>query len=167
MRENRRVAELIVAVQRLSRQAASSAVDERNFWTLEGDPNINLVMERPLHPLEESEAPTFSEMDFAAVDDDALEAELDELAQQFYVDEALLAQRIDRELEDRSKIALTELMDRYPITKGLPEVVGYLSLAISSERHSVSSSTIDLVTIEGVEAEARLTLKLPQVVFHR
>ena len=167
MRENRRVAELIVAVQRLSRQVASSAVDERNFWALAGDPNINLVMERPLHPLEESEVPTFSEMDFAAVDDDALEAELDELAQQFYVDEALLAQRIDRELEDRSKIALTELMDLYPITKGLPEVVGYLSLATSSERHSVSSSTINLVTVEGVEAEAKLTLKLPQVIFYR
>ncbi len=167
MRENRRVAELIVEVQRLSRRVASSAVDERSFWTLEGDPNINLVMERPLHPLEESEVPTFSEMDFAEVDDDALEAELDELAQQFYVDEALLAQRIDRELEDRSKIALTELMDLYPITKGLPEVVGYLSLATRSERHSVSSSTIDLVTIEGVDAKATLTLTLPQVVFHR
>ncbi len=167
MRENRRVADLIVEVQRLSTQIASSAIDEKRFWTIEGAPDISLVMERPLHPLEESEVPTFAEVNFSEADDDELEAELDELAQQFYVDELVLAERIDKALEDRAKIALTELIALYPVTKGLPEVVGYLSLATRSEQHSISSSTIDLLTIEGVEADTHLKLKLPQVVFYR
>lgn len=167
LRENRRVADLIVEVQRLSRQVASDAIDEKSFWTVEGAPNINLVMERPLHPLEESEVPTFAEMDFAEIDDGELEAELDELAQQFYVDEAVLAERIDKELEGRAQIGLTELVALYPVTKGLPEVVGYLSLATRSERHLVSSSNIDLVMIEGVAADGQLKLKLPRVVFCR
>ncbi|MEO1394280.1 MAG: DUF3375 domain-containing protein [Cyanobacteria bacterium J06634_5] len=184
MRENRRVAELITDVQRLSRQAVSRAaaeenrglenrapenrpLDEKAFWSLEGVPDINLVMERPLHPLEEREVPTFTNVDFTEFADDALEAELDELAQQFYVDEAALAQRIDRELEDRANISLTELIERYPVTKGLPEVVSYLSLATKFERHSIDASTIDLMTIDGLAAERQLQLKLPRVIFCR
>ncbi|MEL7520052.1 MAG: DUF3375 family protein, partial [Cyanobacteria bacterium J06553_1] len=137
------------------------------FWSLEGVPDINLVMERPLHPLEEREVPTFTNVDFTEFADDALEAELDELAQQFYVDEAALAQRIDRELEDRANISLTELIERYPVTKGLPEVVSYLSLATKFERHSIDASTIDLMTIDGLAAERQLQLKLPRVIFCR
>ena len=102
MRENRRVAELITDVQRLSRRVADVAIDDPSFWLLEGAPKINLMMERPLHPFEDSEAPTFSAVDFTDLPDDELIAELDELAQQFYVDETLLAQRIDRALDDRA-----------------------------------------------------------------
>ncbi len=168
MRENRQVAALITDVQRLSRQVANGGViDESAFWVLEGVPKLNLVMERPLHPLEEREVPTFTNVDFTDFSDEALEAELDELAQQFYVDEEALAQRIDRELEDRAQIALTELVELYPVTRGLPEMVAYLSLATKSERHSISSSTIDLVTIDGLAPDSQLKLRLPQVIFCR
>ncbi|MEM9088342.1 MAG: DUF3375 domain-containing protein [Cyanobacteria bacterium P01_F01_bin.53] len=174
MRENQQVAALITDVQRLSRQVAKGdsektqgVVDEVAFWVLEGVPKLNLVMERPLHPLEEREVPTFTNVDFTEFSDEALEAELDELAQQFYVDEEALAQRIDRELEDRMQIALTELVELYPVTRGLPEMVAYLSLATKSERHSISSSTIDLVTIDGLAPDSQLKLRLPQVIFCR
>ncbi|MEL6552827.1 MAG: DUF3375 domain-containing protein [Cyanobacteria bacterium J06621_11] len=167
VRENRRVAALIVDVQRLSRKIAPEVMDDNAFWHLEGDPKINLVMERPLHPLEDSEAPTFANVDFSELPDDDLIAELDQLAQQFYVDETLLAQRIDRALEDREQIALLELVDWFPITQGLPEIVAYLALATQSERHSVTSSTIEQLQIEGVTPDSQLQLKLPQVIFHR
>ena len=167
MRENRRVAELITDVRRLSRQAAAVAIDDGAFWYLEGAPNINLSMERPLHPLEDTESPTFAEIDFSELPDDELTAELDELAQQFYVDESLLAQRIDRALEERDRVSLTELIEQHPVTQGLPEVVVYLALATKSERHSVDSSTIDSVKIEGLAPDSWLQLKLPTVVFRR
>lgn len=167
MRENRRVADLILDVQRLARQAVPKAIDETSFWSLDGAPKINLPMERPLHPLEESETPTFADIDFATLPDDQLEAELNELAQQFYVDETLLAQRIDRALEDRETIALVELLEWYPVTQGLPEVVAYLSLATRAERHSVEASTIDSMKIKGLTPDSWLQLKLPKVVFHR
>lgn len=167
MRENRRVAELITDVRRLSRQAAAVAIDDGAFWYLEGAPNINLSMERPLHPLEDTESPTFAEIDFSELPDDELTAELDELAQQFYVDESLLAQRIDRALEERDRVSLTELIGQHPVTQGLPEVVVYLALATKSERHSVDSSTIDSVKIEGLAPDSWLQLKLPTVVFRR
>jgi len=167
MRENRRVAELIMDVQRLSRQVASKAMNESTFWQVDGAPKINLTMERPLHPLEESESPTFADIDFTDLPDDDLEAELDDLAQQFYVDEVLLVQRIDHALENRESIALVDLLEWYPVTQGLPEIVAYLQLAAKSERHSVEASTIDSMEVESLTPGSWLQLKLPQVVFRR
>ncbi|MEO0771166.1 MAG: DUF3375 domain-containing protein [Cyanobacteria bacterium J06649_4] len=167
LRENRRVAELIMDVQQLSLQIAADASDHKNFWDLSGEPDIQMVMERPLHPLEAAEAPTFESVDLTAVDDTALEAELDDLARQFYVDEAFLADRVDLALESRATITLPSLIEIYPITKGLPEIVAYISLATQSERHSISASTIDLVEISGLADSSELRLKLPHVVFSR
>ncbi|MGD1900123.1 MAG: hypothetical protein ACFB16_24660 [Phormidesmis sp.] len=53
------------------------------------------------------------------------------------------------------------------MTKGLPEVVAYLSLATKAERHSVESSTIEWVKIQGLAPDSWLQLKLPKVVFYR
>lgn len=166
--ENRRVAELITDVQRLALQigAAGNAPKMPDFWLLEGDPAVNLVMARPLHSLTESEPPTFS-LDFSDLPEVTLEAELAELYEQFYVDEEVLAQRIARSLEQTSEIALTDLIQLYPVTQGLPEIVAYVAIATQSERHSVNTSTIDSIMVTSLEPAQRLRLTLPQVIFHR
>jgi Protein of unknown function (DUF3375) len=167
LQENRRVAELITDVQRLALQVAGDAPIESDFWTLEGEPTVHLVMMRPLHPLEESDTPTFS-LDFMDLLENALENEIaDELYQQFYVDEDRLAQRIGQTLEHCSTIALTDLVQFYPVTQGLPEVVAYLAIATQSDRHTVDSSIIDSITIPSLEAGEKLQLTLPRITFHR
>ncbi|MEL6491026.1 MAG: DUF3375 domain-containing protein [Cyanobacteria bacterium J06621_3] len=167
MRENRRVAELIVDVQRLALHIADDAAKDANFWSIEGDPVVQMVMERPLHPLESAEAATFADVDMSELATDVLDGELDELVRQFYVDEGFLAQQVDRALEARASIPLPELIELYPVTKGLPEIVAYVSLATGSVRHSVDPSTIDTVTVASLELDKALRLKLPHVVFSR
>lgn len=166
LQENRRVAELMTDVQRLALQIANDAPTEPDFWTLEGEPAVHLVMARPLHPLEESDTPTFS-FDFTGLPEIALDEEIAELYQQFYVDEDVLTQQIARTLEHCSTIALTELIQLYPVTQGLPEIVAYLAISTQSDRHIVDSSTIDSITISGLEPETQLQLTLPHIIFHR
>ncbi len=167
LRENKRVAELIVEVQRLASALGEGAPEEADFWLVEGDPETQLVIERPLHPLEEPDAPTF-DLDFAdlpeAVQDEAAMAEL---FAQFYVDEAVLAERISLTLEQRQAVSLSELIQLYPVTQGLPEVVAYLSLATRSPQHSVDESTIESIVVSGLEPKTRLELRMPQIVFCR
>jgi hypothetical protein len=55
----------------------------------------------------------------------------------------------------------------YPVTQGLPEIVAYLAIATQSDRHTVDSSTIDSITISGLELETQLQLTLPHIIFHR
>lgn len=166
--ENRRVAELITDVQRLAVQVANTgqAPVLPDFWFLEGDPAVNLVMARPLHPLEESVPTTFT-LDFSNLPDVTLEAEFAELYEQFYVNEELLAQRISRSLEHTSEVTLTELIQIYPVTQGLPEIVAYVAIATQSERHCVNTSTIESIMVTSLEPTQRLRLTLPQVIFHR
>ena len=167
LRENRRVAGLITEVCGIAFQMAETAPTTSAFWTLEGDPELSLVMERPLHPLEAPETPTFSEIDFTEDSAADLEDTLTEILQQFHVDERFLTDRIDLLLEERPTISLPELIEQHPVTQGLPEVVAYLAIATQSQRHSISSSTIDAVTIAGLEPHSQLELKLPHIVFCR
>lgn len=164
--ENRRVAELITDVQRLALQVVNHAPAEPDFWQIEGEPAVNLVMARPLHPLEESETPTFS-LDFSDLLELPLDEEIAELYQQFYVDEEVLAQSIARSLEHRSTVTLTELIQLYPVLQGLPEVVAYLAIATQSDRHYINTSTIDSIIISSLESDEQLRLTLPQVIFRR
>lgn len=165
--ENRRVAELITDVQRLALQVADRASAESDFWQLECEPAVSLIMDRPLHPLEESETPTFS-LDFSNLPEDTLEEEIAELYQQFYVNEDELAKRIDGLLENHSTVLLTELLQLYPVSQGLPEIVAYLAIATQGDRrHSINTSTIDSITISSLELDKQLHLTLPQVIFRR
>jgi hypothetical protein len=166
LQENRRVAELITEVQRLALQRAQDVPTAPGFWTLTGDPAIHLVMARPLHPLEASEVPTFS-LDFTDLPDVTLEQEMAELYQQFYVDEDLLSQRIAQTLETCSTIALTHLIQLYPVTQGLPEIVAYVAIAHQSDRHAIHPEATDSIIIPSLEAETQLQLTLPQITFRR
>ncbi|MEM9212983.1 MAG: DUF3375 domain-containing protein [Cyanobacteria bacterium P01_F01_bin.150] len=168
LRENRRVAELITDVQRLAVQVKEEVISIASFSELEVEPTTQLVMERPLHPLEESETPTFS-LDFADTNaiDLSLQEELTELYEQFYVDEDVLGHHIAQMLEVSSEVALVDLLKLFPISQGLPEVVAYVAIATQSERHSVNHETTESITIPGLDPDTELQLKLPQVLFHR
>lgn len=165
LQENRRVTELINDVLRLALQINSNTAIEQDFWVLEDKPNINLVMDRPLHRLEESEVPTFS-FDFSELPDIVLEEGMAELYQQFYIDEEELIRKITSALQQRSTISLMELIQLYPVTQGLSELVAYLAIATQSAHHVVNTSTIDETIITSLDPEKQFRLTLPQIIFH-
>lgn len=164
--ENRRVAELITEVQRLALRVASQPPIEQDFLVLEGKPNVNLVMARPLHPLQASDAPTFS-TDFDDLPEENLDEEIADLYHQFYVDEAALAQRIAQVLERRAEVTLAELIELYPVEQGLSEIVAYLAIATTVQQHSINDTKTESLVIPSMEPETQLCLTLPQVVFRR
>ncbi len=167
IRENRLVAELIAEVQRLALEVVDHAPPEPDFWILECEPNVNLPMARPLHELDESDTPKFS-MDFSNLPEITLDQEeIAALYQQFYVDEDELVQRIERTLEQQAEVLLTELLQLYPVTQGLPEIVAYLAIATQGDRHTINNSIIESIIITSLEPEKQFRLTLPQVIFHR
>jgi Protein of unknown function (DUF3375) len=166
LQQNRRIAELINDVQRIALQVANDPPLDSDFCIVEGEPAIYLPMARPLHPLEATEVPTF-DLNFTDLPESVPEAEITELYQQFYVDESELIQRLDRTLEQRSTIGLTDLIQLYPITQGLSEVLAYVAIADRLGRHSIDTSIIELITIPSLEAGIDLKLQLPQIIFRR
>lgn len=164
LQENRRVTELLTEVRRLALAAAAIAPDEPDFWLLEGNPQVQLAMARPLHPLQDSPNLKF-ELDLTPREGVDMAAEIAECVQQFYVDETKLRDRIAQALENRTQIPLLDLLHLYPVTQGLPEVVAYLAIATQSPQHQVNPEVVESVLIPSLEPDQHLKLSLPQIVF--
>ena len=164
LKENRRVAELIAEIQRLAIKIGNNPPLETDFWLLEGEPELNLFMDRPLHSLNESPSPSLSiELDLPEID---LKSDLSQIYNQVYVDETLLRDRIEEILATRKEITLVELIELYPVTKGLTEIVAYIAIA-KEDRHYINKTKLEYIDINRLELESKLSLTMPQIIFRR
>ncbi len=83
------------------------------------------------------------------------------LFEQVYVDEALLASRIQKALQGVSQIRLKDLLTEFPVEKGLSEIVVYLKLATQSERSIIDETEEETLIVNDK------SILLPQVIFVR
>ena len=166
IQENKRVAELIVEIQSLLLKVADNPPPESDFLVLEGKPELGLIMDRPLHSLQESPSPSFS-LDLDNLPEIDIEEDLDEIYHQIYVDEAELRERIKEALINRTEITLAELIELYPVTKGLTEIVVYLDIAEADNKHKINDTKLEEINIDSVELEGKLYLTMPQVIFRQ
>jgi hypothetical protein len=165
IKENRRVAELGNDIQRLilkhrSSFDWSSRVEEWLVW--EGNCEINLMMERELDGLVAEEKPM---LEWVQGDSSEFNQEdLEELSNQFYLDENELLKRINFCLELQSEVSLAEIVSLYPVKKGISEIIAYLSIASQNEQHLIIENR-EKLTIPSLEANGELDISLPQVIF--
>ncbi len=167
IKENRRVAELAIEIQSLILKnldflKQNSSAEEWLIW--EGNPEINLMMDRELHSLVEEEKPI---LNWENADSSQFnEVEIQELSNQFYLDESKLLERINDCLKWQLEISLSQLISLYPVTKGITEIVAYLSIATQDEKHLIND-IIENINIPSLNSEVELSLTLPHVIFRR
>ncbi|MGK7893392.1 MAG: DUF3375 family protein, partial [Xenococcus sp. (in: cyanobacteria)] len=166
LQENRRVAELIREVQSLALKITEAPPLEPDFWLVEGIPELNFLMDRPLHSLQESPSPSFS-LDLDNRPQVDIEQDLNEIYHQVYVDEIQLKERLKKILATRNEITLSELIQLYPVSQGLTEIVAYLAIAKGEDTHEINMANFESIDIDSVELEGRLRLTLPQIIFRR
>ncbi len=129
--ENRRIMSLIESIAG-SALSAKESMPAGVFMTVDDpSPAIALPMDRPM----------FSPPFHAAIESDVLEADGSEidysaLLEQVYVDRALLRSNIRNELLEKSQVSLHDLIGKYPLEKGLAELVTYIAIA-SEDRFTV------------------------------
>jgi hypothetical protein len=83
------------------------------------------------------------------------------LFEQVYVDERLLASRIQKMLQRCSQITLKELIIEFPVEKGLSELIVYLKLATQLERAIIDEQQEETLIIN------EKYVVLPKVIFVR
>ena len=86
-------------------------------------PTIELLMERPLY-----EPPFKPSVESELVSEGNADVSVELLFDQIYVDKERLRSILRRELMSRPRIALDELLQRYPMEQGLTELLAWLSL---------------------------------------
>jgi len=90
--------------------------------------------------------------------------EVEALYRQNYVDEAELRANIRRALQTRSQVSLRQLVDEYPVRKGLTEVVTYLSLADKDDKALVADDETETFSVTTENGRSR-QIELPKVIF--
>lgn len=165
--ESRRVQALAQEIKhvasRLGRKVDPLLRTRQPFHDIEGAPELELPLERPLYsPTERLPATERPRPAPASIDDDMLQA----LYDTFYIDETRLRSNIDRALMSRQEITLAALVNSYPITQGMAEIIAYLQIAARDSRHTIQRNSSDEITFTASNG-AEKSVIIPRIVFRR
>lgn len=158
--ENRRIMELIKAIEKQAITIKDAMPSEKNFASAaQVKPTLELPMSRSLFT-----PPRGVRLDEITVEDGSSDITADLLYEQIYVDKELLLQRIKRMLQTRSQISLPEIINHHPLERGLAELVAYVN--IGCREGLVDKEQKDRVAIT-MENNATCNVCLPRVLFVR
>ncbi|MEG4851557.1 DUF3375 domain-containing protein [Microcoleus sp. B5-D4] len=163
--ENKRVIELIKEIKNLALVAIDNPPKNEEFIWIEGDPEVQLLMERPLGKPTENR--NFKNYNLSKATVDLPREQIDALRNYCYVDEEVLKRQIAATLEGKDWVTLAEVIEKYPVEKGLSEVVAYLAIASQDTKHAIDDSASDRITASSFDKQNILHLTLPQVIFKR
>lgn len=132
--ENRRIMEIVRDIEQNAITIRQTPPPDKLFTTLSPlKPEVELPMGRGL--FRPALRPVIDEVPEEGQGDMDTSA----LYHQHYVDEQALKSQIRFALQTRSQITLAELLELYPVKKGLSEVVAYLHIASESDRALINA----------------------------
>jgi hypothetical protein len=163
--ESQRVRELCATIKHLAFEHVQHPPDTEKFIVLEVEPSVQLFMDRPLwSPSEETQF----EVPINVASEPLIDiAEMAELFNQYYVDETLLESRISDLLEKAENVTLSEILQSYPATKGIGEVLTYLRLAAEQPYAYLNPEQFEFIDIDLYQNESQVRLRIPQAVYRR
>lgn len=159
--ERKKAKETINSIRNLAMKLIDKTPSLDSYITIEGDAIIDLPMERKLG--EEIIIAEFDEQPKAALNQLDLEA-LTKLIDTKHINRKELLNNIERLLNERTQVALSEVLSEYPVTKGLAEVLGYISLVQTTEKFYINERETEYLKFD---FENEKYLKAPQIIFSK
>lgn len=159
--ESRRIMEVIREIEK-SLVAVRSAPPAGDFAEIaEVQAGLHLPMLRCL----------YARVKPSTMDDEDIEAGSnagapDEAVLAEYVDEGRLRERIHAALGPRSQVSLPQILEHFPLEKGLSEILAYLKLASEDERALVDEQHRDQFDYSTAEGTVR-RVECPRIIFAR
>lgn len=163
LQENRRIKDIIAEIKSLALQQNKLLQSRADFFILEALPEAYLPLERPLW--EKKDKTLRTEEPEAADQDEMTEEMLATLMNQNAINLDELLENIDSFLKYKPETSLKEILEKYPLKKGLEELVTYIWLATQKGKHSIipeTEETFEIITKDGEKAE----VKFPLTVFN-
>jgi len=158
--ENRRIMELIKAIEKQAVNIKNSLPADRNFTRLpQVKPRLELPMNRNLFS-----PPHSVRLESTEIEEGTTDIAADLLYEQIYVDEQLLRNRINRLLQTSSQISLATVLEHHPLERGLAELVAYVNIGT---REGVVDEEQQMVVTITLEGGGRRHVRMPQVLFVR
>ena len=159
--ENKRIMQILDNITQHALAVKHSA-PAGMFTTLDDcAPDIRLPMDRPLYT--PAMQPVIDSLVNIA-DQDGIN--LDALFEQVYIDKELLMDYINRELRLSEKVSLGSIVEKYPLSKGLAELITYISIACNNTHVIVDETREEMISwIDryGMHKKAFI----PKIIFNR
>lgn len=160
--ENRRIMELVKAIEKKAIAFKDQLPQRGDFAEIDDiRPSLDFIMARGLFMVPKN--PIINDIDIA---EGQADVDVSALYQQNYVDEAELKANIRRALQTRSQISLRQIVEEYPISKGVAEVVTYLELAHKEPNTLVVNEQTEKLLFTAGNGVTRF-VELPKIIFIR
>lgn len=160
LQERQRARDLIDEIRQLAFETINNPPDEENFVEVETfEAEMNLPLARGLNFGEDQD----NKRRHPTLETDDEKPDFRILYDQFYVDRKVLTARIKALLKDKPIISLSDIVSKYPIEKGLTEVITYYSISSREPKAKIEES--DYVEIK-LNNNGR-TIRVPQLYFNR
>ena len=159
--ENRRILELAKSIEQKALEIKEDVPKAKNFMSIAGyKAEINSIFSKSLYTPKKAQ-----EFRRELVEED-VDLDMQSFYNLFFIDEEQLAQNIQKKLLHASQVKLSQVIEEFPITKGVAELVGYISLAKKSENVMLDESSEEYVNISD-ESGVSKRVKLPKIIFVR
>lgn len=160
--EHRKTRELMSKIRQLAIQRIHKISERQVYLEIEDTPNIYLPLERKL-----GEKTEFSIFSTKAEQAKIGLSEIDELTKIYksdLIDKRILLQNINDLLKDRSQISLEEVIKAKGLTKGLAELLAYITLVNTSSKFFINDGVKETILFNKGESKY---IELPQVIFSK
>lgn len=159
--ESRKIRETMAEIKQISLRLIEHKIPENYGIEIELEAKIDMPMERKL-----GEEKIISEFDITPETFNS-KADLESMSNLFNPDSINIKEligNINSLLTDKQQVTLEQVIEKYPISKGLSELIGYISLINSSEKYFVNEEISDLLLFD---VEENKYLKMPQIIYCR
>jgi len=154
--------ETINEIKNLAFQLVDKEIDTNIGMEIEGEPYINLSMEKkPV--FEDVVVSEYSQKPKTAqniLDVNALSS----LVDTNQIREEQLLKNIQLMLNERKQISLSEVVEKFPISKGLAEILKYISLVQKNNKFFVNHNEMEYLLFD---TENQKYLKTPQIIYSK
>ncbi|WP_345372119.1 DUF3375 domain-containing protein [Algivirga pacifica] len=161
--ENKRIGQLIREVEQQVLLSKENPPEEKAFFHLTMDKAmVNSAMERKL----------WQPKEVAKINADALlkppkPVDVSNLFDPSAVDEEVLRHRIRQALQQVPQASLKEILSKYPVEKGLTEVLTYFQIGTTMTTATVLEAEKEEILVENKESGERYLIELPALIFNR
>jgi hypothetical protein len=160
--ENRKMKELMSRIRQLAIQRMYKTSERQVYLEIDDTPNIYLPLERKLG--DKTELSVFStRAETAKVSLNEID-ELSKIYKTDLIDKRLLLENIKELLSDRNQISLEEVVKIKGLTKGLAELLAYITLVNTSPKFFINDKTTETIQFNKVEGKF---IELPQVIYSK
>ncbi|MDQ7044294.1 MAG: DUF3375 domain-containing protein [Sulfurimonas sp.] len=157
--ENKRVLDLCKNIEKTALDLKQNEPKQRNFFHIKGsNVKIDSIGSKKLFTPKKRELFKNEELE------EVIDVNMDSFYNLFYVDEDELKQNIATLLLHKKQVTLLEVLQKYPIKKGISEVVAYVSIAKNSDNTMIDEMQAQIIEIRDFDNKTK-KINLANIIF--